>query len=394
MMMHLNDRILAVDDNQDNLAILEELLADDYTLMSVTSGEEALKVAPHFEPNLILLDVMMPGIDGVETCRAIQLLPELKGSRVVMLSAKNQLPDRLAAYDAGAVDYIAKPFDHSEVVSKVRAWMQMVHKEEVDEIWHAADKAEAAVGAAMLNLASFRDTEAGDHLFRVRWYAQTLAEELSLRGSYRPLVDAEFRESFYRATPLHDIGKMALGDAILRKPGPLTSEEFDAMKTHTVIGGAILRAASRKMPTAKYLEMAADIARYHHERFDGTGYPDGLAGSLIPLAARILAVVDAFDAMTTKRVYKDAIPVDEAAYEIRAQAGKHFDPVIVEAFKNRLDDFRQAQSRFAVHCAMYDGALTAFRPYLSATDRPSWFLDRFSQSPKNVRAELLTAPNP
>ena len=388
--MHLNDRILAVDDNQDNLAILEELLADDYTLMCVNSGEEAIRMAPVFRPDLVLLDVMMPGKDGIDTCRALQALPELRGSRIVMLSAKNKLQDRLAAYDVGAVDYIGKPFDHYEVASKVRAWMQMVHKEQVDEIWRAADKAEAAVGAAMLNLASFRDTETGDHLFRVRWYAQTLAEELAANGPYRAFVDASFRESLYRATPLHDIGKVAVGDAVLRKPGPLTADEFDAMKTHTVIGSEILRAAYRKIPNAKYLEMAADIARHHHERFDGSGYPDGLSGALIPLAARILAVADVFDALTNKRVYKEAISISAAADEIRAGAGSQFDPAIVAAFEARLEIIRQAHARFAARCAMYDGSLSPFRAHLDAGSRQNWFLEEFGQSRGEIQRELLT----
>ncbi|HEY2416061.1 MAG TPA: HD domain-containing phosphohydrolase [Pirellulaceae bacterium] len=389
--MRLNDRILAVDDNQDNLTILEELLAEDYTLMCVSSGEEAVKMAPLFKPDLVLLDVMMPGIDGIDTCRALQAVPELKGSRIVMLSAKSKLPDRLAAYDVGAVDYIAKPFDHYEVMSKIRAWMQMIHREQVEEIWRAADKAEAVVGAAMLNLASLRDTETGDHLFRVRWYAQTLAEELAMNGPYRALVDSTFRDCLYRASPLHDVGKIAIDDAILRKPGPLTAKEFETIKTHTVVGSELLRAAFRKMPTAKYLEMAADIARHHHERFDGSGYPDGLIGQRIPLAARILAVADVFDALTSKRVYKDAISTWEAAGMMGSGAATQFDPVIVKAFDGRFDAICQAHTRFAAHCGTYDGALTPFRAHLDSAGRPAWLVEKPRERPNELASEQIVS---
>jgi putative two-component system response regulator len=356
-MSHYHDRILAVDDNADNLLILQELLAYDHTLMSVGSGEQAIEVAPTFKPDLVLLDVLMPGLDGVATCRALRSLPELAGSRIVMLSAKNELNDRLVAYQAGAVDYIGKPFDHSEVAAKVEAWMHVVRRDLVEKIWQEAEVARQAVGSAMLNLASFRDTETGDHLFRVRWYAQSLAEELGRRGPYRSQITSEFCANLYRASPLHDIGKVAIDDAILRKPGPLTSQEFEAMKKHTVIGADLLRTAFRKLPTAKYLELAAEIARHHHERYDGSGYPDRLAGVAIPLAARILAVADVFDALTSKRVYKDAVSVPEAARIIREESGYHFDPAVVDAFEARLAEFQQARTRFTSNCASYDSSL-------------------------------------
>jgi putative two-component system response regulator len=356
-MLDYADRILLVDDNADNVMILEELLAVDYTLMSATSGEEALRLAPAFRPSLILLDVMMPGLDGVNTCQSLRELPELTGSRIVMLSAKCTLPDRLAAYDVGAVDYIAKPFDHYEVTAKVGAWMRMVQKEKVDEIWRESEVACQAVGAAMLNLASFRDTETGDHLFRVRSYAQALGDELSRFGPYRKNVNAEFLQNLYLSTPLHDIGKVAIDDAILRKPGPLTKDEFERMKRHTVVGAELLKAAAHKLPQAMYLEMAADVARHHHERFDGSGYPDGLLGTHIPLAARILAVADAFDALTSKRVYKDAVSVAEAARIVVEEAGQHFDPVIVAAFQRRLADFHRTHARFGHTHAKHDGSI-------------------------------------
>jgi len=350
--MYLNDRILAVDDNPDNLLILDELLGDDYTLLCVASGEEALAKAPAFRPDIILLDIMMPGMDGFDACVRLSALPELRTCRIVMLSAKNQLSDRLLSYSFGAVDYLTKPFDHHEIRSKIRIWMQMIRQREVEAIWREAEAAELAVGDAMVNVASFRDTETADHLFRVRWYAQNIAEFLSVSGPYTDLIDDRFLEHLYHATPLHDLGKVAIHDAILRKPGPLTSEEFEVMKTHTIVGSQLLRRAAERLPHARYLEMAAMIARHHHEWFDGSGYPDGLSRLEIPLAARICTVADVFDAITSPRVYKPAVSITKAIDIVLEGNGTQFDPAVIEAFQTRLDDIHVAYSRFhGVHGA-------------------------------------------
>jgi putative two-component system response regulator len=345
--MDLNNRILAVDDHSDNLWILEELLGGSYSLKCVRSGEEALRVAPLFRPNLVLLDVMMPGLNGRQTCRMLRAKSELRDTKIVMLSARTALNDRLAAYEAGAVDYIGKPFDHQEVLAKVRAWMQMVCREEVDKIWQEADKTREVMGSALVTLAAFRDTETGEHLFRMRWYSQALAEQLAMAGPYCPQIDELFLQQLYRASPLHDIGKVGIDDAILRKPGPLTAEEFEVIKQHAVIGGDILAHAAIGLPHADYMKMATTIARYHHERFDGNGYPEGLRGMDIPLAARIVSVADVFDALTSRRVYKDAIPAIEAATIIEEQSGRQFDPAVVDAFVARFQEFQQVQQRFA-----------------------------------------------
>src|ERR1700730_16841931 len=170
--MHLNDRILAVDDHWDNLLILEELLGTEYTIRCVSSGEEALRVAPEFQPNLILLDVMMPGLNGNETCELLRQIPGVNAARIIMVSARGELRDRLTAYEAGPVDYITKPFHDQEVLAKVRTWMRMIHSERVEEILDEVEKTRDVVGMALVTLASFRDTETGDHLFRIRWYSQ------------------------------------------------------------------------------------------------------------------------------------------------------------------------------------------------------------------------------
>jgi putative two-component system response regulator len=355
--MNLNDRILAIDDNVDNLMILEELLGGDYTVLCVASGEEALRVAPEFQPNLVLLDVMMPGLNGNDTCELLRAKSGLRCAKVIMVSARGDVTDRLAAYDVGAVDYITKPFHEQEVLAKVRTWMRMIHSQQVDEILEEVEQTRDVVGTALVTLASFRDTETGDHLFRIRWYSHALAEHLSVVGPYRHQIDETFLEQLYRASPLHDIGKVGIDDAILRKPGPLTQAEFETIKRHAVIGGDILAEAAAKLPHADYLQMAVEIARHHHERFDGSGYPEGLCELDIPLSARIVSVADVFDALTSRRVYKPAISVTEAAQIIEAGAGSQFDPEIVSAFQSRLEDFRQVQGRCASGAAMNDNDL-------------------------------------
>jgi putative two-component system response regulator len=344
--MRLNDRILAVDDSASNLLILQRLLGDTYTVMCVDSGAEALRVAPKFRPDLVLLDVIMPGIDGNQTCRLLHEHPELRDTKIVMVSARSELQSRLTAYDVGAMDYITKPFDNQEVLAKVRAWLHMVYKEQVNELLCDAEKTREVVGFALVTLTSFRDTETGAHLLRIRWYSQALAEQLLVAGPYCAEIDERFLRHLYRASPLHDIGKVAIDDAILRKPGPLTPREFAVMTQHTTIGGDILSQAETRLASPDYVKMAADIARHHHERFDGSGYPDKLSGMGIPLAARIVSVADAFDALTSDRVYKRAVSVDEAVKIIRDCAGTQFDPVIVEALRVRRDDFRRAQAKF------------------------------------------------
>jgi putative two-component system response regulator len=348
--MHLNNRILAVDDSADNLLILREILGGHFEVAYASSGEEALRLAPSFQPNLILLDVMMPGIGGIETCRRLREHLATRDTKIVMLSAKSELRDRLAAYRVGAVDYMVKPFDDREVLVKVQTWMSMVHHDQVDGIWKEADRTREALGVALVTMASFRDQETGDHLFRMRWYSQVLAEQLSVSGPYTSQIDETFLAQLYRASPLHDIGKVGIPDSILQKPGVLSHAEFEVMKRHTTIGGDMLLRAVEKLPDADYLKMAAEVARSHHERFNGSGYPDGLAAEQIPLAAQIVAVADVFDAITSRRVYKEARPVEEGAREIRAGSGSLFNPHVVTAFEERFEDFRQGHQRFCDRC--------------------------------------------
>ncbi len=351
-------RILIVDDHPTNVAVLQELLEDEYELETASSGEECLEKVREFGPDVILLDLMMPGIDGYETCRRIKSAPYGELSQVVLVSAKATAESRVEGYKAGADDYIIKPFDHDELLAKVRVQFRMrdtllelagargeltVQNLKLEEIVRrrTAEIVETRDVAmfALAKLAESRDPETGEHLERMRSYSQILAEHLAQGGPYRDQIDEEFLENLYRSSPLHDIGKVGIPDAILLKPGRLTESEFEVMKRHTIIGAETMSQAARHTDSGGFLQMGASIALGHHERFDGAGYPQGLAGQDIPLEARIVALADVYDALTSARVYKAAFEPEKARGMIVEQTGRQFDSIIVEVFLACQDEF-------------------------------------------------------
>ncbi|MGQ9913968.1 MAG: HD domain-containing phosphohydrolase [Thermogutta sp.] len=348
--------IMIVDDCEINREILENLLSGDFEVTSFVNGEECLKNLLPVSPDLVLLDVIMPGIDGYETCRRIKQSPIGPFTQVVLISGKGSAAERLAGYEAGADDYIVKPFEHEEILAKLRVLFRL--RDMMEKLWQANariqefnEKLEKLVAerthevletqdltvTALARLADSRDPETGDHITRMRHYSRILAAEVTATHPAAGL-GARFADEIYRAAPLHDIGKVGIPDSILLKPGKLTEEEFEVMKQHTIIGYETLLEATGKKLEGSFLSTAAKIARHHHERWDGRGYPDGLVGEAIPLCARIVAVADVFDALTSKRVYKDAIPPEEAARFIERESGRHFDPTVIAAFRSRWDE--------------------------------------------------------
>ncbi|MBN1910159.1 MAG: response regulator [Pirellulales bacterium] len=355
----MKDRVLIVDDCPINVRILQELLSEEYELESATSGEECLEKVRDFSPELILLDIMMPGISGYEVCRQIKSSPLGDFTMVILVSGKASPAERLKGYDVGADDYVVKPFDHDELLAKVRIhfrlrgamkqlWLANNQIQEFNcELEQLVEQRSHEILAtrdiaifALAKLADSRDPETGEHLERMRHYCRILAEYLSKEGPYHDVVDDTFVDNIYRSSPLHDIGKVGIPDAILLKPGKLTTEEFEIMKRHTTIGADALRQAAEQSSSGGFLAMAELIARSHHERFNGSGYPDGLAGSNIPLAARVVALADVYDALTSPRVYKSAFDPDDAKRMIEEERGKHFDPAIIDAFLACEEAFR------------------------------------------------------
>ncbi len=340
-------------------------MSADYTVGEAARGDEALDRAAALRPDIVLLDIQMPGMDGCRICRQLKTATE-NPPQIVMVSAHSAPEEQLKAFEAGADDYLVKPVDACDLRSRVQLHRHLRESKQNTaqfqrqiDAYHTALRRTATEQTKQIiavqdvavftlaKVAESRDHETGAHLLRLREYAHLLAEELARNSPYFAQIDEKFRSDLYRSTPLHDIGKVSIPDGILLKPGPLTDEEFELMKRHTVNGANILTEAVVQLDGGGFLAMAAAIARFHHERWDGTGYPAGLVGKEIPLPARIASVADVYDALTATRLYKPAWTPRRARRAIEEGAGTQFDPVIVEAFQRRFEDFLEVGERFA-----------------------------------------------
>jgi putative two-component system response regulator len=361
MCMHdMKPVILVVDDTPDNIALLSGLLKEMYRVKVATNGEKALAVAKAAQPDLILLDIMMPVMDGYETCRRLKMDGELKDIPVIFLTAKEEIEDENKGFELGAVDYITKPISSPILLSRVRTHLTLKRSKDFLEDKNHFLEAEISRRIneisliqevsimSMAALAEMRDTDTGNHIQRTKLYIKELATQLSRKKKYFEVLKAEHVDMIVTSAPLHDIGKVGIPDNILLKPGALTREEYEMMKTHTTLGKeAILRAEKLMDKPETFLRFAKEIVYSHHEKWDGTGYPEGLAGTGIPLSARLMAVADVYDALTSSRVYKDALPHEEAVKIIVQDAGKHFDPDIVEVFIKCNQKFREISGRYS-----------------------------------------------
>jgi putative two-component system response regulator len=334
--MSNGNRVLAVDDNPTNLAIISDVFEGRFPLKLANDGNEALEIAPTFDPDVVLLDVMMPKPDGFEVCSRMKNHPVMRHSQIIMVSARTDLDDRLRGYRAGADDYVTKPFDEEELLAKVCANFRT--RSIYSSIRQQLESLCGATSDVLELVTHLRDSETGEHLERIRTYSHLLAAELRV-GSFHQQIDDQFLDDLDRASPLHDIGKIAIPDAILRKPGPLTEMERQQMQQHVLVGESLLNRLANHEPNVSCFRMAVQIARWHHESFDGSGYPDGLIGNAIPLAARIVKVADVFDALTSIRVYKPSLDPQEARQHICVDEADKFDPIVVQAMLNVFDEF-------------------------------------------------------
>jgi putative two-component system response regulator len=368
--------ILIVDDEPANLAVLNQLLSPEYRIMACKSGEKALQnAAKQPGPDLILLDVMMPLMDGYEVMTRLKKDVSTREIPVIFVTALDGLMDEERGLGLGAVDYITKPIKPAIVKARIHTHLEL--KRHRDHLKEQNQWLESEVSrrmeenlliqdvslCALAQLAETRDNETGNHILRTQAYVAVLGKALQSRPGYaEELADPQL-DRIVKACPLHDIGKVGIPDRILLKPGKLTSEELDICKTHARIGAdaidnAIARVLSagiqKEVPAAKpqslaFLEMARVIALTHHEKWDGSGYPNGLAGEAIPLPGRLMALADVFDALITARVYKKAWTMSETVRHIREQKGRHFDPAIVDAFDSVLAEFDDIRLRFKDH---------------------------------------------
>ena len=337
--------ILVIDDTPGNLSLLNQLLREHYRVRLANSGPRGLELAAMAPPDLILLDIMMPDMDGYQVFQRLQSDPATRRIPVIFLTAKVGAEDEERGLAMGAVDFIHKPIAPSVVLARVRTHLQIRHwqtfledksawlQQEVESRVSEVFRLQEATIRVMVSLAEFRDECTGNHIRRAQDYVRLLADYLSRQPRDAGFLTPEQIDRIAKASPLHDIGKIAIPDHILLKPGRHTPEEFAIMQTHSVKGESMLLRSLHEMGGDNaMLRFACQIARSHHERWDGGGYPDGLAGEAIPLAARLMAVADVYDALRSRRPYKKAFDHAEAVDIIVQGKGSHFDPLLVEAF--------------------------------------------------------------
>ena len=323
--------VLVVDDTPTNIDILQEALSPQYRVKVATSGARALEIAGLADrPDIILLDIMMPGMDGYEVIRRLKEDPFTQGIPVLFVTAKEGAEDELRGFELGCVDFITKPISALKVQARVRTHLALHDQSrkleaQVRERTRDLEESRLQIIQRLGRAAEFRDNETGMHIIRMSRISQIVALELGFSPGEAELL--------LQAAPMHDVGKIGIPDRILLKPGKLDEEEWAIMRLHPEIGAGIIG-----NDPSPLLQLAALVAHTHHEKWDGSGYPRHLAGQDIPLVARIVAVADVFDALTSKRPYKAAWTVEAAVANLREQAGRHFEPRVVEAFLKRLPE--------------------------------------------------------
>ena len=352
--------ILLVDDMPDNLSRISDLLSDQYAVKVALSGQKALKIARgERAPDLILLDVMMPEMDGYEVCRQLKADPVTAAIPVLFLTAKTETEDEQLGFDLGAVDYITKPVSPPIVLARVQTHLAMkaaadVLRDQNAFLEREVERRTEEVGALqdvtimiMASLAEIRDNETGNHILRTQHYVKLLAERLVAHPRFTAVLTPRYISLLFKSAPLHDIGKVGIPDSILLKPGKLDVDEFEIMKTHTTLGlNAIVQAEQRLGVSMPFLEMAKEISHSHQEKWDGSGYPQGLAGDAIPLSARLMAVADVYDALICRRVYKAPKSHEQAVAIMLEGRGGHFDADVLDAFLELQDEFQAVAARY------------------------------------------------
>ena len=329
--------VLVVDDEIGGRKTLELFTKKlGYDVLTASNGEEAWKIWKEESPKILITDWNMPKMDGVELTRKIRSVEGDEYTYIIIVTARDESKDLIQGLEAGADDYLTKPVNKAELLARLRASERVFSLQSKDVLVFALAK-----------LAEAKDSDTGFHLERMRHYTKTLAETLHDMENPPDEVNRQFISNLFITSPLHDIGKVGIPDHILLKPARLDDREFEIMKSHSLLGWETLIKAYEKSNKAGYLKMSADIARSHHEKWDGTGYPDKASGKDIPLCARIMALADVYDALVSKRAYKDAFSHDTARSIIVKGKGEHFDPQIVEAFlicEEKFIDIRKSYS--------------------------------------------------
>ena len=352
--------ILVVDDTPQNLSLMSGLLSDLYTVKIATNGERALKIARSSSPpDLILLDIMMPGMDGYEVCRQLKADDATKGIAIIFLTAKTEIEDEQMGLDLGAVDYLTKPISPAIVLARVKTHLTLkvavdflkdksaYLEQEVMRRTAQINELQDITVLTMASLAETRDNETGNHIRRTQYYVKALAEGLRHYPRFSSYLTNEMIELLLKSAPLHDIGKVGIPDRILLKPGRFENDEFEVMKMHATLGRDTIESAERQLGhTVPFLKCAKEIAYSHQEKWDGSGYPEGLKGDAIPISARLMALADVYDALISRRVYKPGFSHDKAVSIIIEGSGSHFDPDVVDAFVKIQGEFQVIAAKY------------------------------------------------
>jgi putative two-component system response regulator len=351
--------ILVVDDTEANIDILVDALGTEYEVSVALDGPTALEIVEESLPDLILLDIMMPGMNGFQVCEKLKNNPQTAPVPVIFLTAMDQLDAKTKGFQIGAVDYVTKPFEILEV--KARVQTHLLLKEAQDVLERENEVLEKRVRArtkellltrdvtiqSLASLAETRDNETGGHIMRTQNYVRIMAETLTAGGSHTEFLTPGTINLLSKSAPLHDIGKVGIPDKVLLKPGKLSDEEFNIMKTHTTLGRDALLKAEGSLGSSSFLRHARDIAYTHHEKWDGSGYPEGMKGEAIPVSGRIMAIADVYDALITKRVYKPPFTHSKAVMIILAGRESQFDPVMVDCFDQIKTEIKDIAIEFA-----------------------------------------------
>jgi len=352
--------ILAIDDTPANLSLINGLLKDSYRVRVANSGERGLALATTEAPDLILLDIMMPGLDGWDVCRQLKADSRTEHVPVIFLTSRVDAEDERKGLELGAVDYITKPINPPVLMARVKSQLAVkasadflrdqnlyLEQEVARRTLEIRDIQDVTI-LTMASLAETRDNETGNHILRTKFYVQALAQHLQNHPRFSGYLTDEIIEALLKSAPLHDIGKVGIPDRILLKAGKLDPDEFEIMKTHTTLGRDAIESAEQRLgKSVPFLRCAKEIAFSHQEKWDGSGYPQGLSGDAIPISARLMAVGDVYDALISHRVYKPAFSHEKAVGIMQEGRGTHFDPDILDAFVTIQGEFNSIAKRYA-----------------------------------------------
>jgi len=337
-------QILIVDDVVENLKLLSEILSKKgYRVRVSPNGKLALRSVQIKLPDLILLDVRMPEMDGYEVCRNIKANKKTESIPIIFISANDDISSKIKAFEEGGIDYITKPFQENEILARISTHLKLKSMSDKIKIYNnqleklvqnktkEIEELQYTVIHAFTKLAEYRDDDTGEHIERTRFFCKMISQKLMDLSIYDE-IDNEFINAIFQAAPLHDIGKVGIPDSILLKKGKLTNKEFDEIKKHSKIGASALKQINKEHPGNNFIKMGIELTQSHHEKWNGTGYPDGLSGEDIPLSARIMAIADVYDALTSERPYKKAFSHEKSFGIIKEGEGTQFDPKIVKVF--------------------------------------------------------------